>query len=713
MKIGRIRGCRWLALWLGMAAWALPASGGAQSDAPKYIGRRLELLPADSVSPFAAPEEVYRSAGWQPIEADVPNLGSGDQAYWLRLTLRPETEASQFLEIQNATLDQLDVYLLCDGEVVSSRIGLRSEEGIGTFPGLSIPALTCQEQSVLMLVASGKPIVLPLRIAEQRQVLADAHQRDVIFGAYAGILLVMLLYNLFLFFSVGDRSYLHYTLYILSVGGAQLALNGYGHWFGLSHSPWLELRQVHFFGVFSGLATILFARRFLQIQTYTPWLSTVLHIYTGIYAVAFLLAVGGLFVWSYNLITFCAAAIFLLIPGAVQAIRRGYKPAIYFLVAWMFFIVAVVIFVLKDAGLVPFNLWTYFAMPLGNSIEVVLLSLALASKINELKRETAEARELQLQLAQRNEQMVKDQNQLLEARVHERTEQLQAANRDLNVTLENLRAAQEQLVQSEKLASIGQLTAGIAHELNNPINFVSSSSQSLRRDFEDVNEILAGLRAIQGTPEEMAIQLEQLRKRMAELDLDFTEQEIAELLTGIEDGAQRTAEIVRGLRIFSRMDGDAFIEADLNDLMNSTLVILRSNMRDRVRLEVELAPELPHIRCQPGRLNQVFMNIINNAAQATQETSLPAEERLVRIRSWSERLPEGSSVLVGIADNGPGIPDDIKSQIFDPFFTTKPVGEGTGLGLSIVMGILKDHRAEVEVRTAPGSGTEFILRFPA
>jgi len=512
---------------------------------------------------------------------------------------------------------------------------------------------------------------------------------------------------------VGDRSYLHYTLYILSVGGAQLSLNGYGHWFGLSYSPWLELRQVHFFGVFSGLATILFARRFLQIKTYTPWLSTVLHIYTGIYVVAFLLAAGGLFVWSYNLITFCAAAIFLLIPGAIQAIRRGYKPAIYFLVAWMFFIVAVVIFVLKDAGVVPFNLWTYFAMPLGNSIEVVLLSLALASKINELKRETAEARESQLQLAQRNEQMVKDQNQLLEARVHERTEQLQAANQDLNVTLENLRAAQEQLVQSEKLASIGQLTAGIAHELNNPINFVSSSSQSLRRDFEDVNEILAGLRAIQGSPEEMAFQLEQLRKRMAELDLDFTEQEIAELLTGIEDGAQRTAEIVRGLRIFSRMDGDAFIEADLNELMNSTLVILRSNMRDRVRLEVELAPELPHIRCQPGRLNQVFMNIINNAAQATQETTLLADDRLVRIRSWSERLPEGTSVLVGIADNGPGIPDHIKSQIFDPFFTTKPVGEGTGLGLSIVMGILKDHRAEVEVRTAPGSGTEFILRFPA
>jgi hypothetical protein len=339
--------------------------------------------------------------------------------------------------------------------------------------------------------------------------------------------------------------------------------------------------------------------------------------------------------------------------------------------------------------------------------------LALASKINELKRESADAREAQLQLAQRNEQMVKDQNQLLEAKVEERTEQLQAANRDLNATLQDLRAAQEQLVQSEKLASIGQLTAGIAHELNNPINFVSSSSQSLRRDFEDVNEVLRAVEAIAGTPEEMADQMAALRARMVELDLSFTQQEIEELLTGIEDGAQRTAEIVRGLRIFSRMDGDAFIEADLNELMTSTLVILRSNLRDRVQLDVELAPQLPTIRCQPGRLNQVFMNVINNAAQATQLTDRPASERRVRIRSWSERLPDGNAVLIGISDNGPGIPDEIKSQIFDPFFTTKPVGEGTGLGLSIVMGILKDHQAEVEVRTQPGEGTEFILRFPA
>ncbi len=690
-----------------------PSAPATDPVASPYLGRRLEVLPAREVSPFAAPEAVYSAPGWTPAGADVPNLGNSDEAYWIRLRLQPETEAAQFLEVQNATLDRLDAYLLCDGEVVSTRLGLRRSEGIGAFPGFAIPAQPCNETAVLMLVASGKPIVLPVRIAEQRQVLSDAHRRDVVFGAYAGILLVMLLYNLFLFFSVGDRSYLHYTLYILTVGGAQLSLNGYGQWFGLSHLPWLELRQVHFFGVFSGLATIVFARRFLQLKTYAPWLSTVLHVYTGIYLLALLLAVAGVFVWSYHLITFCAAAIFLLIPGAIQAIRKGYRPAIYFLVAWLFFIVSVVVFVLKDAGVIPFNLWTSFAMPLGNSVEVVLLSLALASKINELKREGAEAREAQLQLAQRNEQMVKDQNQLLEAKVEERTEQLQAANRDLNATLQDLRAAQEQLVQSEKLASIGQLTAGIAHELNNPINFVSSSSQSLRRDFEDVNEVLRAVEAIAGTPEEMADQMAALRARMVELDLSFTQQEIEELLTGIEDGAQRTAEIVRGLRIFSRMDGDAFIEADLNELMTSTLVILRSNLRDRVQLDVELAPQLPTIRCQPGRLNQVFMNVINNAAQATQLTDRPASERRVRIRSWSERLPDGNAVLIGISDNGPGIPDEIKSQIFDPFFTTKPVGEGTGLGLSIVMGILKDHQAEVEVRTQPGEGTEFILRFPA
>jgi signal transduction histidine kinase len=297
--------------------------------------------------------------------------------------------------------------------------------------------------------------------------------------------------------------------------------------------------------------------------------------------------------------------------------------------------------------------------------------------------------------------------------VKQRTEELEERNERLRGALEELKLAQDQLVQAEKLASIGQLTAGIAHELNNPINFVSSSAQSLRRDFDDVSEILQVLQGLAAGDEDLGARVAGMQKRMEELDLEFTLKEIDELLNGIDDGANRTAEIVKGLRIFSRMDGDEGTAANLNDLLESTLVILRSTLRDEVELNVDLAPNVPSVSCQPGKLNQVFMNLITNAAQATSKTDLPKEERQVRVRT--RVVTEGGAewVQVAVEDNGIGMTEEVKSQIFDPFFTTKDVGEGTGLGLSIVKGILDDHKATLEIQSNPGQGSLFLITFPA
>ena len=158
------------------------------------------------------------------------------------------------------------------------------------------------------------------------------------------------------------------------------------------------------------------------------------------------------------------------------------------------------------------------------------------------------------------------------------------------------------------------------------------------------------------------------------------------------------------------MDGDTFAPAQLNELLESTLVILRSSLRDQVAIDLELAEDLPLVRCQAGRLNQVFMNMITNAAHATMaRADLAPEERLIYI---SSRV-EGQRVIIRIEDNGAGMTDEVRSQIFDPFFTTKEVGEGTGLGLSIVMGILSDHEAEVDVTSQLGKGTAFTLTFKA
>ena len=572
--------------------------------------------------------------------------------------------------------------------------------------------LECGELQALFRLQSSKPLLIPLRITGPREVLRGAHERDVLFAAYFGVILVMLLYNLFLFLSIGDRSYLEYSIYILMVGGTQLVLNGYAPVFGAENVPWLNLRLTHFFGVFSGLTTIVFAQNFLRLSHYVPWLHKLLNVYFALYVVAFVLTIFDLLVWSYSVINFCAGAIFFLIPGAIITMRKGYAPARYFLIAFSVFIAAVLVFVLKDTGLIPYNQWTFFALPLGSAFEVILLSLALASRINQLKREGAKAREEQLELAQVNEKIVRDQNVVLEERVKKRTFELEEINSTMQGTLNELQSAQQQLIQSEKLASIGQLTAGIAHELNNPINFVSSSAQSLRRDFEDLNAIVEAVKSLPANDPNLESRIQDIHALLGQLDIEFTQQEIEELLNGIEDGANRTSEIVRGLRIFSRMDGDNFIQADINELMNSTLVVLRSNLRTQSQVTADLAEDLPEFSCQPGRLNQVFMNIITNAAQAAESTDLTLEEREVVVSTLRVESIGQSWIEVRIKDNGVGMDDAVKAQIFDPFFTTKPVGEGTGLGLSIVMGILRDHNAEVDVQSEVGLGTEFIIRFP-
>ena len=715
MNAVRLLGFRCIGLVaLAVIGFAFPA--GAQ----KYIGERMELLPDSLVPKMSVTEQIVDLLGWQPLDVAVPNLGNSSEIYWLRLKLDATTEAGSLLEIQNATIDELSCFIVCDGEVItaygdgeSHRSGQDSQ--LGTYPSFAVPLATeCTDLEVLIRVQSGKPLLLPVRIAGHKEVIRDAHQRDVFFAAYFGIIFVMLLYNLFLYFSVGDRNYLWYAMYIVTVGGAQLVLNGYAGLLNVDEWPWLERRLVHFMGVFSGVATIVFARDFLDLPKRVPWLNTVMYVYLGIYGLAFLLALFGWMTWSYNLINFCALAIFLLIPGAIVSMRQGFRPARYFLIAWMFFIVAVLVFVLKDSSVIPFNQWTFFALPVGNAIEVVLLSLALASRINEMKQEATKAKEQQLRLAQQNERMVSNQNRLLEDRVRERTLELQQANGELENTLSDLKTAQQQLLQQEKLASIGQLTAGIAHELNNPINFVSSSSVSLKRDFEDVEEVLKRVMALQPDSVGLHEEVRALRERMEELDLEFTQEEIVQLLKGIEDGAGRTAEIVKGLRIFGRVDGDAFAPAQLNELLESTLVILRSSLRDQVAIDLELEADLPLVRCQAGRLNQVFMNMITNAAHATMERKdLAPEDRLIYIQS--KKVEEGSKnwVIIRIEDNGIGMAEDVRMQIFDPFFTTKAVGEGTGLGLSIVMGILSDHHAEVDVQSTPQRGTAFTLTFKA
>jgi hypothetical protein len=302
---------------------------------------------------------------------------------------------------------------------------------------------------------------------------------------------------------------------------------------------------------------------------------------------------------------------------------------------------------------------------------------------------------------------VREQNVILEQKVNERTHELNETNHELNNTLEDLKQTQTQLVESEKMASLGQLTAGIAHEINNPINFVTSNVNPLKRDVEMLFNAFNVVEEVGMSDLPAAEKAQKIRELKEDLDFDYLTIEINHLIKGINEGASRTAEIVKGLKLFSRLDEDDLKKANINEGLESTMVIANNLLNNKIKIVKDYA-DLPLVECYPGKLNQVFLNMISNAAYAVQKRF---GENAGGEISLTTTL-EDKNICIKIKDNGVGIDPQMQKRIFEPFFTTKDVGEGTGLGLSISYNTIKKHNGHITFSSTPGEGTEFNIQIP-
>jgi signal transduction histidine kinase len=270
-----------------------------------------------------------------------------------------------------------------------------------------------------------------------------------------------------------------------------------------------------------------------------------------------------------------------------------------------------------------------------------------------------------------------------------------------------LREAQAALVQTEKLASLGQLAAGMAHEINNPIAYVTNNLAVLRRDVPAALEVLdkyrEGREALRRISPEVVAEAERLE---TDIDLSYIRSSLPRLFERSLDGLARVRDIVKNLRDFARLDEAEFKEADLNAALLSTLEIAGHEIKAKsIDLQTHFA-ELPPVPCHPGKINQVFLNVLLNAIQASQPGGA------IEVRTRPDALVQGDSVVIEVHDTGCGIKPEHFPHIFDPFFTTKPVGEGTGLGLSVSYGIIRDHGGSIEVESEVGRGTLFRIRLP-
>ena len=299
------------------------------------------------------------------------------------------------------------------------------------------------------------------------------------------------------------------------------------------------------------------------------------------------------------------------------------------------------------------------------------------------------------ELSQQNEEIEAQKDHLMVL-----NRKLESQTFELNRTLTELTQAESQLVQSEKMASLGLLTAGVAHELNNPINFMSTSISPLRRNIQDLLALLEKFDAFI-KENKTSDGYREIREMKKELDMDYLVKEIRSLLEGISEGASRAGQIVKDLRTFSRMDENEFINVDIHEGLNSTLSLLGSRMEDRITVHRDYGT-FPNIKCLPGKLNQVFMNILTNSILAIEGKGD------IYIKTSSS----GQELRISIRDTGKGMTPEVREHIFEPFFTTRGVGEGTGLGLSISYSIIEEHKGSIEVSSEPGKGTEFIIKLP-
>lgn len=338
------------------------------------------------------------------------------------------------------------------------------------------------------------------------------------------------------------------------------------------------------------------------------------------------------------------------------------------------------------------------------------------SKCEELEQLAQAFNYMAIKLAESHETLLYNtqltsSNERLKLEIHDR----EKAEKELQMTFHQLKNMQAQLIQTEKMSSLGQLVAGLAHEINNPINFIYGNVHHTS------DYTLGLLELLNLYAEEFPYPSDKILAKIADIDLEFITQDLPKIFDSMKGGAERIQEIILSLRTFSRLDEAEIKEVNINEGIDSTLMILQNRLKGKSSytkiLVIKEYGDLPFVECYPGQLNQVFMNIINNAIDAIENLNsklsiaeIPVNQGKITIRT---ELSSDNYLLVEIADNGSGMTEKVKHNLFDPFFTTKPIGQGVGLGLSTSYEIIVNkHSGYLWCESELGEGTKFWIKIP-
>ncbi len=674
------------------------------SDQPKNISDQVSLL-EDNNSKLSINDVLNSTGHFKLYQAPYVNLGITSSSFWLKVIVVNKTGQPLYVELGNPALDTIEVYEQVPGDEIVVHymgswvpFGQRQTEHLKYLSVLH--TRNSSPHTFYIRVRHSKGTQFPLMIGTFSAFSKKASQDNLFSGAYYGLILAMIFYNLFIYFSLKDVAYIYYVFYIFFMGLLNAVLMGHAFKF-----LWPSLPVVNSYtdiiAIFVGFSGILFVIHFLETKNNTPSFHKLFKVLAVLYLVSIVpIATGHPMTGTIIVEMLSLVVILSFFICAIVSIRRGYKPARFFLIAWSFLLLSVVIFIFKDFVIIPYHALTANALPIGSAIEALLLSMALANRINLYKKEKETAHQEAIVALSEKKKLITEQNVTLEKQVALRTREIKDKHDELLTALDSLRHTQAQLIQKEKMASLGELTAGIAHEIQNPLNFINNFSDVTE---ELVNEIMEATNGT-GSVQENNINFDRLDNLKKNIRI-------------INEHGKRAEAIVKNMLQHSQPHKGELEPTGINELIREYLNLSYLGFKTKngdlsVKLVTQLDPQIGKIELVPQDMARVFLNLFNNAFYSLNEKrnqAVPGYEPELSVTTCLK----GQAVEIRIRDNGTGISPAIINKIFQPFYTTKPAGTGTGLGLSLSFDVVaKAHGGQLDVESVPGEFAEFIITLP-
>ncbi len=650
--------------------------------------------------------------------SDFLNFKITSSNVWLKIQVANNSSSNKFkLSIDDININEVALFELKDSSLIkvgntfgSDFLLVNKNERV---PGIifNLDIEPGKQTTYYIKIHNNGQLFVPIYIRTEKEQNEVWLSKFIVFGIYTGIFFALFFYNLFLALSIKDdrKTYFWYLLHTLFILLTQASFQGYTLMFLWPENNFMAKQSINLFTCLVSMSGIEYAKSFLLTKNSAYRLHKVLTLFHLLYVIVIGLSLYGKFNLAYTFLQPIQSTIaIIMLYTSMRLVFKGSRLAFFYFISWSVLFVSIIVFVLTNIGILPYNLFTSQIMLYGSALQVILLSIAQADKYNLLKIEEQKAQMQAVKVSKLNEEITKEQNIRLEQKVKERTNELTESNKQLSETLTVLKDTQIQLVEKEKMSSLGQLTAGIAHEINNPINFVSGNIKPLKRDVVMIIDLVNQIEQIAKLDETVEQKTKRINSLKQDLDFDYLNEEIEFLLKGIEEGANRTTEIVKGLKVFSRSDEFETKFADIHEGINSTLVLLNNQLNSKIKVDKIFKAENGVIEHFPGKMNQVFMNLLSNSIYAVNKQWNNEVGGVITIKT---EIVNGKFVIT-FSDNGIGMTPDVVSKMFDPFFTTKEVGEGTGLGMSIVYKTIEMHKGKIAVESELGKGTTFTIEIP-